>query len=529
MPLTIPVNGVDQYGVILDMPGHLLPFNAWTLARNIRFRNGAAEKFFGDSPVMGTPTFSPYWAMAVGSPTTYWWVYAGLAKIGATDGVNHYDISRASGGDYSARLDDSWTGVVLGGVPIVNNGVDAPQYWPALNGTTRMAPLPNWPANTTCRSLRAYLNFLIAMDVTEGGDRYPHLIRWSQPAEPGAVPSTWDYSDTTSDSGRRMIGDSDDFLLDGVALARTFVLYKEGSIWAMQYTGGQEIFDTRPITAAEGMIAKRCAVEYSKGKHAVFGQNDFLIHDGQTIMSIANERIRKNVFSTIDSVNYRRSFILYNRSDKEVWFAYPENGSDRPNKVAAWNFERDRWGFRDLPRGFYATPGVIEQAATSDTWESDTGAWDSDTTKWDERLYNPLIKKPLIIDPLAPAFLLAENTAQFSGSSMVAILEREAIPLPISGKVDAPPDFTTWKQFLNIWPHIEGAVGTSLEIQVGTKEDINSDTVWQDPKTFIIGRDEKVDCFGAAGRLLSIRFRSTINLSWALLSYEVELIPRGKF
>lgn len=528
MAITIPVNEVDQYGLILDRPAHTLPFNAWTRVRNIRFREGSAEKFAGEEVVMGTPVLAPQWLMPVQSSTAFWWVYANNSRVGATDGASHFDITRSEG-VYSGNSDDSWTGTVFNGIPVLTNGSDVPQYWPTTSGLTKLSALPAWPAGVSCRSLRAYLSFLVAMDITEQGVRYPQLIRWSQPAEVGAVPSTWDFTDTTADAGRRMLGDSSDFILDGVALGTTFIIYRENSIWRMQYTGGQEIFDTRPMTDSAGMLAKSCAVEFKKGLHAVFGDSDLIVHDGQTVRSIADERIRRAVFSSLDSTHYRKSFVLYLRREKEVWFVYPENGSSRPTRAAVWNLEQDRWGMRDFPYGTYAAVGALDSAASPDTWESDQGAWDDDTTSWDERQASPIVRRPVIADSERSRFLLAESSATFASNAMEVILERVSLPLPISGRVEAPPDFTTWKQFLNVWPQIEGTVGGQVMVQVGTQDNINSDTRWQDPKPFTIGSSTKIDCFGAAGRLLSLRFTSNTGVSWKLKSYEIELIPRGKF
>lgn len=526
---TVPVNAVDQYGVLPDQPPHLLPLNAWTYARNIRFRDGSAEKFAGDTDTMGTPNTAPYWLLPVGTATTFWWLYAGLTKVGATDGSSHFDITRSVGGNYAATANESWTGVVLGGIPIINNGVDDPQAWTSVSGGTPLSLLSNWPANTKCNALRAYSNCLIAMDVTESSTRYPHLIRWSHPAEPGAVPSTWDYNDTAKDAGRRLIGDSGDFLVDGMSLGSIFILYKEASTYRMQYIGGQQIFSTLPLTQAAGMIAKRCAVEFKAGQHAVFSDSDFIIHDGNTVQSIADARLRQYVFNRIDSTYYKRSFAMHNKPAGEVWFAFPETGNSRPTLVAVWNYHQDKWSFRDFNRGFFAQPGIVDSTASSDAWSSDTATWDTDSSAWDTRLYNPTLRKPLIADAANTKLVLAESGVKFGSTSMTVTLERQALPLPISGRTDAPPDFASFKQFTRVLPQIEGTAGGVVQVQVGTKANLNTDTVWQEAKSFTIGSNAKIDCLGASGRLMSIRFTSSTDITWKLRGYEVEMLSRGKF
>ena len=63
-----------------------------------------------------------------------------------------YDITRASGGDYSSTANDTWTSTILGGVLVMTNFYDKPQYWALTSGTVlssqKMQDLNNWPALT---------------------------------------------------------------------------------------------------------------------------------------------------------------------------------------------------------------------------------------------------------------------------------------------------------------------------------------------------------------------------------------------
>ena len=63
-----------------------------------------------------------------------------------------YDVTRASGGDYSATAAENWTSTIIGGVLVMTNGFDDPQYWALTNGiplsSTKMQDLNNWPSLT---------------------------------------------------------------------------------------------------------------------------------------------------------------------------------------------------------------------------------------------------------------------------------------------------------------------------------------------------------------------------------------------
>ena len=63
-----------------------------------------------------------------------------------------YDVTRASGGDYSATASENWTSTIIGGVLVMTNGYDVPQYWALTNGiplsNTKMQDLNDWPSLT---------------------------------------------------------------------------------------------------------------------------------------------------------------------------------------------------------------------------------------------------------------------------------------------------------------------------------------------------------------------------------------------
>src|SRR3990167_709378 len=164
------INAMAQYGVLPDIPVTELPLNAWTRVQNVRFRDGAVEKFTGHSEVYTSAVCAPYWLLQVprSTPGTYFWLYAGLTAVGAYDGSSHADITRAAGA-YTADSIQSWTGAIIEGIPVITNGVDAPQMWntPAL--ATDLIALSNFPASTTCNVMRSLKRYLVALDVTKTG------------------------------------------------------------------------------------------------------------------------------------------------------------------------------------------------------------------------------------------------------------------------------------------------------------------------------------------------------------------------
>ena len=68
-----------------------------------------------------------------------------------TRSTKWYDITRTSGA-YSATADENWTSTIIGGVLVLTNNFDKPQYWALSDGiplsSTKMQNLTNWPSLT---------------------------------------------------------------------------------------------------------------------------------------------------------------------------------------------------------------------------------------------------------------------------------------------------------------------------------------------------------------------------------------------
>src|SRR5690348_12922259 len=174
----VDINDLSSQGLIRDIPGYQLPPEAFTIAENVRFVDGGIEKLKGWTQVFGTPGVAPHFAMMVQNITSSYWLYASLTKIYVYDTTSHTDITRAVGGNYTAVKSADWNGTVIGGIPIMNNGADVPQYWAAYSVGTAMANLSNWGATHRCKVMRAFGPFLFALNVTKGANVFPHMIKW---------------------------------------------------------------------------------------------------------------------------------------------------------------------------------------------------------------------------------------------------------------------------------------------------------------------------------------------------------------
>lgn len=511
--MIVTVKDAGQFGVVADQAGWELPPNAWTRASNIRFRDGYAERFLGESAIFTTPTVTPYYVQPFTTPGKRWWVHAGTDKVFVDDGATQTDITPAS--DFTGAIDDRWTGCNLSGILVLNNGVEVPQYWDG-NTSNNLADLTGWDANWTCKAMRSFKQFLVAMNVTKSSTNYPHMVKWSDAALPGALPASWDETDAATRAGERDLAETPDNLIDGLQLGDTFVLYKETSMFGMQFVGGDQVFRTYRMPGDVGLMARGCVAQFPGG-HVMLTPGDVVVHSGQGVRSILTSRMRRWLFNSIDATYYQRAFVVTQPRLNEAWICFPETSQETCTVALVWNWQDDTLGIRRLNSVTYGANGLIDAAVTL-TFDALNTTWDSYVGTWDANPFNPSDPR-LVLARTAPQLVLTEGSISLSGTAMDAVLERTGLHF------DAPDKVKTVKA---VYPRVDAPTGTVLSIEVGATMDPEQGTVWTAPVTYTVGSTYKADTF-ATGRFLALRISSSGGRPWRIRSYDMDIHVRGTY
>lgn len=515
MPI-IPVDGCGDIGVMRDGYAHDLPNNAWSRAQNVRFRDGYAERFAGHASIYGTPSVAPVYVQPLSTPTGRFWLYAGTQKLYSVTGSTHTNITRQSAGvdvNYTATA-GAWCGGTLGGIAVLTDGTDTPQAWA---GTGKAIDMTNWPANTLCKVLRPFKSILMAANVTKSGTNYPHMVKWSHPADPGALPVSWDPADATKDAGEIDLADDQTRIVDAIALGDVFVVYKEGAYYGLQYIGPPYIFRVQKLSNVAGALSLNCAAEFPGG-HVVLGQGDVITHAGGAPQSILDRRMRRWLFNSIDSTAYTKSFVATNLGRNESWVCFPQNGATACNMALVWNYKDNTLAVRELPNVDGGSSGVIDYSG-SDSWDSDPDAWYQDGQAWNQTDFTQSAQRLVLASSANSKIYLADSSTQFDGTAISAYIEREGLTFGDPASV---------KLLKSVRPQIDAIPGTVLQISVGGAMDLDAGTTWQAPVNFTVGTDQKIDCF-ATGRYLALRIASTDYANWRLKRYDMDIETMGLF
>ena len=366
MPPIFRIDDLGELGILRDLESHKLADNAWSDGANMQFLEGRATKAPGYTDVKDPATIQPYGLFHVKYLLTNFWVYASLTDARAFNSVTEAEITRTAS-DYTMGPIDRWTATSFNDQFIMNNGVDDPQVWLAPDLGTLLVDLSNWPASTTCKIIRAYRNFLVALHITESGTEFPHRVKWSHSSYSG-VPSSWDETDATLDAGEVDLGNVNDQLVDAQVMGNTLIIYKENTTWVMSFIGGILKMGFRELFRDSGLMAADCAVSLGH-RHVCFTRTDIIVHDGQRWESIVEGKNKRYIFDNLDPVAARTGFVMNVQTFNEIWFCVPLFGQSTVTVFPIWNYRYNTWGWRELPGIRAAAAALPAVTSVADTYE----------------------------------------------------------------------------------------------------------------------------------------------------------------
>jgi hypothetical protein len=305
-------------------------------------------------------------------------------------------------------------------------------------------------------------------------------------------------------------------------------VYKESSIWRMRYVGGQNIFDfgqSSWITTA-GLLGPRCVCISGDGtKHILATQDDIIWHNGNTVQSILNKRQRRRLQNELDVNNFGNSFIFANPFNNEIWFCYPSDGHEQPDKAILMNYrtagseeftvtEVDGITFRN------GTVGNIEQFVP-EIWDSGTDTWDDDTGPW-SRLER---RRVVMCNPDASKLLAMGSSETRDGVAIVSTLRREGLGLT-GKKRDGSPivDFSRWKMLKRLWPKLRSG---TVDIRFISQEYVDGAMTFGQSVSYDPATQMWADPGIVSGR--AVGFEITSDVPWRIDGYIIDMVTMGNY
>jgi len=533
----LPVRDVGSIGVVTDIRPASLPINAFTKAKNVRFDEGKV----GRSPVFRkikeSLGFSPRFTYAI--PSNASGSFASIAIVSDTFDIKAYAngniVTRIGVLSTTASRPTPFTGTNLADIAYINRVDKVPVYM--ANGGTSFATLPNWDSTWRTASLRAYGDFLIALNTTEGSTSYPSRVRYSNLALANSVPDSWDASDTTKSAGFNDIVQMKTAIVDGMTLGTNFIIYSKDQVWLMEFVGGTFIHNFRKLFSDCGVINQNCIAEV-EGAHYVFDHDDIYIHDTHTRQSICDERVKTYIFGGLNTAKNDRCFVHHNPELDEVMFCYVSGddmaeytNGDRCNRAAVFNYKSQTWSFMDLPNVSSSTVGTVSSTATYATTTSTYDLGGSYHTQEAGYDYHSLfVGESSSTDGLASDKLFGLDLSD--SGSLSFPLDTTANKSPLVERVgidlDEMSPLSGYKVISKIVPQVDTQNSNKQFVFTFGSSDLLGDTpTFGSDTTFDGATDYKIDT-RASGRYLSYKMSVVDTKDFSFLGFDADVLTTGR-
>lgn len=507
--MTIPIRKLGSRGVNKDLPDYDLEATEFTHVKNVVFRDGAVAKALGHEQFTTTavnPSWMEVW-LADGVPEM---VVAAQGDLYRLEGNILTNINGIVG---SFTSSSTWQSTVFGDSVIFNNGIEPPQVFDA--GETAFQDLPFWPDNYSAKIVRSFKSFLIALQVTIDGEYHPNLISWSDEAPTNELPLSWDVTDPTVLAGDNPLEGSDGNIVDGHTMGDNFIVYTQKAAHMMAFIGFPFVFAFRRLPFEGGLIGRDCAVEFDH-KHFCVGIDNIYVHDGNTKMHVAEDRVQNEFYSELSNSTLVK--VTKYEPEKEIWIHYATKGNTTHNRALIWSWVDNTWTFRDLPGVYCIKHGPVTPSSVS--WATVTNSWNANSLRWSD--YDNRTDQPFLIGLSSDdqAVHLLERSFFANGADFEAEVERTGIDLD-----EAFGKSHRMKMLTRIYPQIKGA--GVVQFQLGYSMTPKSSVTWLPAIDYDVENDYKVDV-RITGRYLAYRIKSTGSGTWRLSGLELEIVEAGR-
>lgn len=536
MPI-LPIRNLGQIGVVTDINPYDLPINGVSNANNVRFEDGKIKRSNVFRGVFDTTAATPVFTFNYESP-------GANDKLGVAD--RNGSVYLYSNGTQENVTETTWsstnsdfpyTYTYLQGVAYLNRGDRVPWYYGV--SSTDFAEVTDWDSTWRCRSLRAFKDFLIALNVTKDTDKYPNMVKWSDITQYGYLPGSWDENDITTSAGENTIAEMKTDIQDGLTLRDSFIIYSSDQVWSMETTDDILVFRFRKLFDKVGIINTNCVVDVD-GRHYFFGTNDLYVHDGNSIESILVGSNWAKVFESINLKESQKFFVAHNQSHKEIIFAYISGDSDANfvntdycNRAAVFNYSNQTWSFVDLPNVGSAMSSTygFEMA-----WSEASGVWDTFGSTWYrqevvgvETMF--MVSAASSGNNLTASRLYAYETAN-DGSVPISIsteatkpafVERVGVDLDESGE-----ELRAYKVIKAIYPQINAkSPGQTVNVKFAGVNTSGANVSWSVSSSFNPMTDYKIDT-REGGRYLSWRVETNDYNDFELSGFDASVVSTGR-
>lgn len=138
---------------------------------------------------------------------------------------------------------------------------------------------------------------------------------------------------------------------------QTLILTTE-DVHVMNFVGSPFVYGRERVSGTGGVGSPRSLVSF-RGGAAWLAEDGFYIFDG-AVRKLPSD-VEDFVLSDINEKQFSKVVGGDNKEFSELWWFYPQNDFQEPNRYVAWNYRDNHWTIGSLERTAFQTPGVFDK------------------------------------------------------------------------------------------------------------------------------------------------------------------------
>lgn len=300
-----------------------------------------------------------------------------------------------------------------------------------------------------------YGTYLLLMDVTDTGNRFPWRVQWSDSADP----ETWSGGNSGS---TELLEDSGSITGAGYH-GRNLTAHKENAIYVGYLTNSSSVFAFERRETGAGTIANRTILTLPNGEQLFLARDGLRTFNGITaplIESPINDELRE---SLNPEFAYKSFGKVVNERD-EAYICVPIGSDEEPSTIYKFNYVT-RQVFKDVRTDLTAI-AEYKNTIGQKTWDETTTPWDGSVGYWDNIYLAAL--NPVYVFGFADGTVKRQNTG--SSDDGVAISARWDSKDFVSGDFEdvGGSDILMRWQEIRIWARGSGSIAIWYSVNGGT-------------------------------------------------------------
>lgn len=404
----------------------------------------------------------------------------------------------------------------------VTNGIDNICTW---NGTGDPYLVVHPELGFTCKYLCNYLNMMIYINITEGGNnKYSSIINSDVgfPLRAGA---------TGIQLSEEFVAHSHPDPLDsGFAIGNSLVLYSQRTITVIQFVGAPVIFSFSQAEYGIGPLGPGAVADFGDF-HEFIGHDNSYSFDGASLRE-CNTHVWREILKQTDPVRQRFAYTHLNEEQGDLIWSVPATtdpgaGTVTSPPAIAWaehylevNYENYAPISPFSKRTFPFTATGYWSQSQSIRWQDATFTWASYNFTWNDKFFSTAFPTNLAGDSTGQIYQF-DNTQLANGQPLPSFV-RTARQVMTTGRERSlmtriyPFAQAYPGSFLDVTPCFTDAVGatpkatTTLELDLSFPQGGHFVPVYR------------------RGRAYEIVFGSAAGMPWSISGWDTDIVPGGR-